>query len=87
MKKIYALILFIACCNSINAQMDKTYYYLNDALKKPNLVYKLDLVSNQFTSLPESIGNLKNLTELFLNEEHLKSLPESIGNLKNLRVL
>ena len=43
-----------------------------------------NLNSNQLDSLPESIGQLANLTLLYLDENKLTSLPESIGNLTNL---
>jgi Leucine-rich repeat (LRR) protein len=49
----------------------------------PN-IYTLDLTDNQLTSLPESIGQLKNLIYLDLSCNQLTSLPESIGQLKNL---
>ena len=39
---------------------------------------------NQLTSLPESIGNLFNLTSLYLWENQLTILPKSINNLSNL---
>ena len=35
-------------------------------------------------NLPEWIGNLTNLKELYLNENHFENLPDSIGNLVNL---
>jgi internalin A len=42
---------------------------------------------NQLKELPESIGNLINLTELTLNNNRLNELPESIGSLTNLTEL
>ncbi|MEM6452631.1 MAG: COR domain-containing protein [Cyanobacteria bacterium P01_D01_bin.105] len=38
-------------------------------------------------TLPESIGNLSNLTSLNLSDKQLTTLPESIGNLSNLTSL
>ena len=48
---------------------------------------EINLINKQITSLPESIGNLNNLQNLFLDNNQLTSLPESIGNLNNLQVL
>ena len=47
----------------------------------------LHLISNQLTSLPESIGKLKNLIYLWVFNNQLTSLPESVGKLKNLNRL
>ncbi|ORY10292.1 L domain-like protein [Neocallimastix californiae] len=38
-------------------------------------------------SLPDSIGNLETLEELYLNNCAIKSLPDSFSNLKHLKVL
>ena len=45
------------------------------------------LVIPLIDSLPDSIGNLKNLKTLVVNNTELSSLPYSIGNLKNLQTL
>ena len=52
-------------------------------------IEKLDIVSlylvrKNLTSLPESIGLLKNLSAIYLEGNNLTSLPKSIGNLKSL---
>ncbi len=47
----------------------------------------LDLSFNKLSSLPDSIGNLKNLTRLYLRYNKLTELPDSIGNLKGLQEL
>ena len=39
------------------------------------------------TELPESIGNLTELVQLYIDDNELESLPESIGNLSNLYYL
>lgn len=44
----------------------------------------IKLSSNKLKVLPNSIGDLKNLTELELDNNELKTLPDSIGNLTNL---
>ncbi|MDY7004722.1 MAG: leucine-rich repeat domain-containing protein, partial [Cyanobacteriota bacterium] len=45
---------------------------------------RLDLRSNQLTTLPESISQLTNLTWLYLHGNKLTTLPESISQLTNL---
>ncbi len=47
----------------------------------------LDLSNSQISKIPESIGNLSNLTRLILSNNLLTKLPESIGNLSNLTEL
>ncbi len=49
----------------------------------------LDLSDRSYDlkSIPESIGRLKNLERLYLNDNKLKTLPESIGELKKLKRL
>lgn len=63
------------------------YKSLEDALKTPEKVYKLDLYYQKMTELPASIGKLKNLTWLRLGGNKLTSLPDEIGKLTQLRVL
>src|SRR3989344_3374907 len=52
-----------------------------------NGIIYLNAGDNQLNSVPESIGNLKNLKDLYLYNNQLNSVPESIGNLKNLEIL
>ena len=37
--------------------------------------------------MPEALGSLSNLKELYFHHNRLSTLPESIGRLKNLRIL
>ena len=47
----------------------------------------LRLLSNQLTTLPESIGDLSSLEKLWLSSNQLTTLPESIGDLSSLEDL
>lgn len=47
----------------------------------------LNLGVTGLKSLPESIGNLRSLKELYLFDSFFTSLPESIGNLQSLQKL
>jgi Leucine-rich repeat (LRR) protein len=50
-------------------------------------VIRLGLHKKALTNIPESIGNLTSLQELYLGDNNLETLPESIGNLTNLQKL
>lgn len=70
-------------------QSEKVFVDLDEALKNPERVYKLDL-SNQTLklSLPDTIwSNFTNLQYLSLKNDHLKQLPPGLGYLENLKVL
>jgi hypothetical protein len=46
-----------------------------------------DTSKNQIKEIPNSIGNLTNLKELYLSNNQIKEIPNSIGNLTNLEWL
>jgi hypothetical protein len=48
------------------------------------LIQVIDLKNNKLTSIPDSIGDLKNLRSLNLGANNIEKLPESIGELTNL---
>ncbi len=93
---IFNLLTFIFCIQvlKINAQnidsskIEKNYTNLEDALKNPEKVYRLDL-SNQFINKTqyESFSKFKNLVFLSLKNDHLKEIPNTIYSLTNLRIL
>ena len=47
----------------------------------------LSIVNLKPAKLPESIGDLENLTRLDISYNRLSTLPESIGRLKNLKAI
>lgn len=71
-----------------SSNLYKEYYSLEDALKNPEKVYRLNL-SNQKIKFPaDSVwSKFSNLEYLSLKNDHLKEIPDGIGNLKNLKTL
>jgi len=50
-------------------------------------IIKLAIYNQGITQIPETIGQLKKLQELYLGHNKLTHLPESLGNLYQLRTL
>ncbi|MDF1673202.1 MAG: leucine-rich repeat domain-containing protein [Vicingaceae bacterium] len=99
MKNIFKIIivwvLFLFQINEMKAQnfsdtsqVKKEYNSLDEALRNPNNVYRLNLSNQKLTLLSDSIwGKFENLEFLSLKNDHLKEIPSEIGKLKNLKVL
>lgn len=62
----------------------KRYSYLEEALKEPEMVVKLDLSMRKLKVLSPEISKLKNLRCLDISYNHLTSLPSELAQLKNL---
>jgi len=60
---------------------------LEEALKSPEHVIKLDLSKQNLTSVPSGISKLPNLQELNLSGNQLERLNNDISSLNNLQVL
>lgn len=91
MKKI--VILVITLCISLhsfgqaNLFQNKEYNNLEEALKNPEMVYKLNL-SNQNLKLTEvDWSKFVNMEYLNLKNDHLKEIPSGITTLKSLKVI
>ncbi len=65
-------------------KIDRGYRPKKDEIRFLERITVLYLRDFYITFLPESIGNLTNLSKLYIIENQIKSLPESIGNLTNL---
>lgn len=67
--------------------LKKEFVSLDEALKNPEDVYRLNL-SNQDLEVSDSVwSNFTNLQYLSFKNDHLKQIPNGVGYLKNLRVL
>ena len=71
MKTLLIFLLTSCCILQLSAQKDKTYTSLEEALKNPDLVYKLNLRGKRLESLPKEIGKLTNLKYLYLDGNQL----------------
>jgi len=99
MKKIllFAALILISICYTYKdalAQQPydtlceyKTYYSIEEALKDPLSVQKLDLSMQKLTVFPEGITQLKNLVCLDLSFNRIAILPATFLCLTNLKVL
>ncbi|AWK07368.1 hypothetical protein HYN56_06195 [Flavobacterium crocinum] len=61
-----------------------TFYNLNDAKLKPELVIELDLSKTKLTVFPEEILHFKNLKFLILSNNELTDIPNEINKLQKL---
>jgi Leucine-rich repeat (LRR) protein len=66
---------------------DKVLTSVEDALKNPETVEKLDLSGKGLWQLPEGVSKLVNLKSLNLSSNDLEVLSPQIGELRNLEVL
>lgn len=77
----------IAINNVDSTLITKEYTSLEEALKNPELVYRLNL-SNKNSMMPnENWAKFKNLQYLSLKNDHLVVIPNEISNLRNLKIL
>lgn len=60
---------------------------LNEALKTPELVYRLNLRKQKLKTVPIEIAKFSNLQELNLSKNKITQLPAAIENLSNLEYL
>lgn len=73
---------------SDSALVNKEYNNLEEALRNPEQVFRLNLSNQHFSTLPDSIWRrFENLEYLSLKNDHLKEIPVGIGDLKNLKIL
>lgn len=66
---------------------ETTFNKIDDALKNPISVKRLDLSNQKIDFNTTDLSVFKNLEYLSLKNEHLKTLPSQIGKLENLKVL
>lgn len=87
MLKYYLVFLMICVGITIQAQDKTIYLSLDEALKNPDLVYRLDLSHQGLTKIPKSINQLKYLKRLDLSYNNLSDISPILDSLKDLRHL
>ncbi|MCI4670975.1 MAG: leucine-rich repeat domain-containing protein [Bacteroidia bacterium] len=68
-------------------QRQKWYTSVQEAMAKPQEVYKLTLTGQKLTSIPNQVFYFSNIQVLDLGDNKIKLLPSEIAQLKNLQVL
>lgn len=87
MKKLLLFILTLGVISITQAQTNKTYTSLEEALEKPAQVIKLELAHYNFEKFPQQLFRFTNLEELTLTYCSIKSLPKEITRFKKLKGL
>jgi Leucine-rich repeat (LRR) protein len=93
MKNLIVLIsiFFLTGCRTQDIGMEyekaRVYKNLKIALRNKSEVVFLNLSEKNLSSLPENIGELKNLKVLNLDRNAIKNFPESFWELEQLEVL
>ena len=78
---------FAQLLDSIALSKEIEYKSLEEALKNPDKVYKLNLKKKKYTTIPKEVFTFKNLQILILSKNKLTEVPKELGNLKNLEKL
>lgn len=96
MKLLLTLLLIAASHITLNAQNSGgiivndtviTYRSLDEAMKNPERVFRLNLSRKKLDSFPDQILQFKNLIELDISRNRIESLPPGIGQLVHLKRL
>jgi Leucine-rich repeat (LRR) protein len=91
LKKLLIILFFSVSSLSLFAQVvnDTVYVYqsLQEALAKPDHVYKLNLSKKKLAAIPPEIFQLKNLRVLDLSRNRIVEIPKGIEALQNLQSL
>lgn len=91
MKKIFStLALLLVMSNSSfgqNNEKEKEFTTLNDALKSPEKVFRLNLSNQEISISNEQWLRFINLEHLNLKDDHLKEIPIAITKIKSLKTI
>jgi Leucine-rich repeat (LRR) protein len=92
LKYIFGLVVLF-CFGNVDAQnadrqlLEGEYVSIDEALKEPEKVIRLNLNNQLLAEFPKGLSKFKNLEYLSLRNDHLTSLSPEIGSLKKLKVL
>jgi Leucine-rich repeat (LRR) protein len=94
---IYFIFLYFVVLIGVHAQgklldsaaleNEPLFLTIEDAMKNPKKVYKLNLSRRQLTKIPQEVFQLRNLQELNISYNQIAELPKEIGLLTNLQRL
>ena len=84
---IYPVMISFVAASSDLCEDAETYYELDEALKEPGKVIKLDIAMQKLTRISSEISKLVNLECLDLSFNRISDLPGEFAELKKLRYL
>ncbi|MBL0316606.1 MAG: leucine-rich repeat domain-containing protein [Flavobacteriales bacterium] len=97
MKRTLHIVIF--CCSVLSALMGNAqllspaaldtmpiFRNLEEAMKSPDQVYRLDLSKHKLSVIPVEIWSMKNLNELILDKNRITFISDQIQNLKYLQI-
>ena len=93
--RILCFFILFSLFNSLNAQTNtkqllenlKVYTSINEAIKSPDSVFRLNLSKNKLKKVPSEVFLFRNLRELNLSKNKITEIPAGIENLTELIVL
>ncbi len=93
MSGIVRILFFLVCFCQVSfsqtqvkqeLQKYKEFTSINEALKTPDSVYRLNLSKNKLKKIPSDVFRFRNLKELNLRKNKITEVPAGIENLPNL---
>ncbi|MEL6590971.1 MAG: leucine-rich repeat domain-containing protein, partial [Bacteroidota bacterium] len=73
--------------NSIQLERQKWFTSMDEAMRRPEEVYKLSLSRDKLKAFPYDISRFKNLQVLNLSYNKIKEVPSEIAELPNLQTI
>jgi len=84
---LYFTLAFASCYHKTDKDQDHVYMDLQEALKNPDRVYRINLIAQNLSQFPPELKSFPNLTNLDLYQNRIRAIPSWISEIKNLKNL